>query len=82
MKILSNVLKITPVTEPVGGVLIQFSLSLPDYCVKDGKLFSRRADKIEMLLDKRKQMFGLDCKIELSKSCLEGKKIWNRINNL
>lgn len=59
----------------------QDSLPLPDYTAKEGKLFSKRAAKIEQLLNKRKQMFGLECDIMVSKSCLEEKMIWDEVMN-
>ena len=50
--------------------------------MKNGKLYSQRAARIEKLLLKRKDMFGLDCEIKMSKSCLEGKEIWEVYNKL
>ena len=58
------------------GVLVQFSLDNPSYCVKNGKLYSIRAEEIERALNLRKNRIGLDADIKVSKSCLEGKEMW------
>lgn len=80
MRMLSKVLNILPMSTSAGqgGILIQFSLNVPDYKVKDGKLFSEKAAKIEQLLMKRKQMFNLNVDITVSKSCVEGKELWKQ----
>lgn len=61
------------------GVLVQFSLDFPNYCVKNGKLFSQRAAEIERILNTRKKMIRLNVEIIVSKSCLEGKEIWKSV---
>ena len=78
MKILA-MLRVTPVSASV-GVLIQFSLPLPEYTVKRNGKLTRNAAKIEKLLLKRKDMFGLDCEITMLRRVVwMGKEIWERI---
>lgn len=81
LKLISNVCAITTVSKTTNGrqcegVLVQFSLDFPAYCIKDGQLISQRTIQIENNLLKRKAKFNLDVDIIVSKSCLEGNKIW------
>ena len=83
LKLMVNVLKYEKITannDEWGGVLLQFSLNAPSYCILNGKLHSRTAEKIEQLLNLRKNIFGLGAEIKISKSCLEGKGMWENIN--
>lgn len=80
LKVLTNVLKVLSVEKSEKGILVQFSLPIPAYTVKAGKLFSKRAYQIETLLKKRKELSGLHCDIRVSKSCLEGKEIWETVS--
>lgn len=64
------------------GVLIQFSLDFPSYYVNDGKVVSKRAKEIEMILNLRKKQFELDVEITISKNCLEGKELWEMVKTI
>ena len=79
ISVLANILNVAYIYDSErnpSGVLIQFSLLQPAYKVKKGKLFSQRAAQLEKLLLKRKQMFNLNVDIKVSKSCVEGKELW------
>ena len=74
-----NYENITANNEEGRGVLLQFSLNIPSYCIKNGNLHSRTAARIEELLNLRKTKFGLNTEIKISKSCLEGNAMWKEI---
>lgn len=60
--------------------LTLFSLSSPNYCQKDGCLYSERVVEIRRILDK-KINFDKKCDkvLFLSNNCLEGYKLYNQI---
>lgn len=60
-----------------GGVIIQFSMMQPEYSAGDGRLVSHRAATIKGILQKRYP----DMQLEVSANCLEGKKMFDELND-
>ncbi len=60
--------------EDAGVTVFQFSLIAPGYKVEKGQLISSRAEEVYKIMNKR---FGNSIRIEVSKSCYEGKKLWD-----
>ena len=62
------------------GKLIQFTLDEPEYMIEDSKAVSKRIRDIKNILEMR---YGMEfvSQIYFSKSCLEGKEIFDTVKN-
>ena len=59
--------------------VFQFSLLAPRYKVEKGQLISLRAEEVYDIMNKR---YGDSIRIEVSKSCYEGKKLWDYYHSI
>lgn len=65
------------ITFPKDGVLIQFTLSKPEYYYKKGEMISKRAEEIENVISKR---IGKETNFYISKNCKFGKMVFDRLS--
>lgn len=57
LRLLVNVLKTYPLStvNSSQGILVQFAIDFPSYCIKEGVIYSKRAAEIEKILNLRKK---------------------------
>lgn len=59
---------------PVNGVIVRFTLYNPQYCIKHGKVYSKRITEIKKIIQKRTKNIVI-----FSQNCLEGRNLFNLV---